>query len=145
ALVVPMPMPWTRRVYRGIDHAHVIAAGVARSVEAPLVRILIRRNGPPQATLSRSERLRRGSRGTRLRGAWRRSRREHPLAGAAVILVDDVATTGATLRAAARVLRSLGPSQVVGAVLAVANDPARRPGAVPAASGGIGRVGLFPD
>jgi predicted amidophosphoribosyltransferase len=121
-LVVPMPMPWQRRMYRGIDHAGAIAAGVARELRSPRCGLLVRANGPPQVSLSRSERARAGSRGLRLRrrlGGW-------PLDGLHVLLVDDVRTTGASLKAAARLLRPLKPERVVGAVLAVSDDRARR-------------------
>ena len=46
--------------------------------------------------------------------------------GADLILVDDVATTGASLRAATRLLKTLKPRSVTAAVLAVADDYARR-------------------
>ena len=121
-VVVPMPMPWARRFYRGIDHAGVIAAGVARELRAPLIPILRRANRPPQVTLVPSERRRSGSRGMAIRrrlGAW-------PIGGAHVVLVDDVCTTGSSLRAAARLLGTLKPARVICGVLAVSDSKARR-------------------
>ena len=125
-LVVPLPMPWQRRLYRGIDHARVVAAGVAVELDAPLISLLSKRNGPPQVSLPTSQRRRGGARGLRLRSiggvvpgaAWVR--------GATVVLVDDVCTTGATMRAAIRLVKTLKPARIIAAVLAVADDPARR-------------------
>jgi predicted amidophosphoribosyltransferase len=137
-IVVPMPMPWSRRAYRGMDHARIVAEAVAGRIDAPVVDALKRRGGRPQVALPRHDRVRAGGRGLGLRWAPR----PRP-AGRTVILVDDVRTTGSSLRAAGRLLRTLGPDRITAAVLAVADDPARRrrepPGRSPA--GGRVRVG----
>jgi ComF family protein len=121
AIVVPMPMPWQRRLYRGIDHARVIAAATARELRAPLASVLSRSHHTPQVARAPSERKRSGGRGLRVRfqlGGWR-------LQGAQVLLIDDVRTTGATLKAAVRLLRPLKPQRVVCAVLGVSDSQAR--------------------
>ena len=120
-LVVPMPMPWQRRVYRGVDHAGLIAAAAASELGVPQTRLLVMKNGPPQVSLGAGRRPRRGAR-LRLRKNAARS----SLDGRLVILVDDVRTTGASLNAAARLVRRLGPRRVIAGVLAVTDDPARR-------------------
>lgn len=123
-VVVPMPMPWLRRMHRGIDHASVIAAGVARELEAPVARILTKRIGPAQVSLSRSERRRNAARAMGVRRRWG----GWPVEGLDLLIVDDVRTTGASLRAAGRLLRPLKPDRVVGAVLSVADATTRRGG-----------------
>ena len=35
-VIVPMPMPWQRRIYRGIDHTLAIAAAAADQLHVPL-------------------------------------------------------------------------------------------------------------
>ncbi len=122
-IVVPMPMPWQRRVYRGIDHALAIAGATAAELRAPLLRVLAAANGTPQVALSSTDRLRRGGRGIRLRrrpGGWN-------LRDLQIVLVDDVRTTGASMQRAARVLlRRSRPTGVIAAVLAVSDERARR-------------------
>lgn len=120
-VVVPMPMPWQRRMYRGIDHARLIAAGAARRLEAPLLPMLSHDNGAPQVAVTATRRRRRGGRFALSRRARRLS-----LEGFTAILVDDVLTTGASLRRAARLIRRTGPVHVTAGVLAVTDDPGRR-------------------
>ncbi len=119
-VVIPMPMPWQRRLYRGIDHARVIASGAAALLGAPLLPILSRPNGPPQVALRAALRARAAA-SMRLRG-WAGSLR---LDGMTCVLVDDVRTSGATVRAASRLLRALGPDRLVAGFLAVADPPDR--------------------
>lgn len=126
AVVMPMPMPWPRRLYRGIDHARVIASGVARELEAPMILFLNKRNGPPQVSLPTSQRRRSGSRGLRVRSVGRFVPHAKWLRGATILLVDDVCTTGASVRAAARLLRPFKPERICAAVLGVSDDAARR-------------------
>jgi predicted amidophosphoribosyltransferase len=130
-LIIPMPMPWPRRMYRGIDHARIIAQGFARECGIPMLSLLAKKNGPPQVSMPVSQRRRSGSRGLNLRsiGDYRPGVRWAK--GADLVLVDDVCTTGASLRAATRLLRTLKPRCVIAAVLAVTDDSARRPRAEP--------------
>ncbi len=121
AVVVAVPMPWQRRLFRGVDHAHLIAGGVAARLGAPLLRPLVAANGPPQVGSSLIRRRRRRAR-LRLKRSWREVRLE----GRPVVLIDDVRTTGTSLAVAARLLRRLGPPSIVAGVVTVADDPARR-------------------
>ncbi|MGD9691659.1 MAG: ComF family protein [Phycisphaerales bacterium] len=98
-VIVPVPAHWTRRIARGVDHAGVIALGVGAELRAPVVQGLARRRGRSQRATPASGRSRNVSRAFIARVPARR------VSGATVILVDDVRTTGATLRACARALR----------------------------------------
>ncbi|MCZ6835751.1 MAG: phosphoribosyltransferase family protein [Planctomycetota bacterium] len=126
SIVVPMPMPWPRRMYRGIDHARVIAQGLSWECNIPMLSVLSKRNGPPQVSMPTSQRRRSGSRGLSMNSIRRFKPGARWLAGADLILVDDVTTTGASLRAATRLLRTLKPRTIMAAVVAVADDPSRR-------------------
>jgi len=123
AVIVPMPMPWQRRLYRGIDHAHVIASGVSAQLGVPIARVLSKTHGPPQVTLTSTDRQRLGGKNLRIRrrlGGW-------PLDGLHVLVVDDIRTTGTTMRRAVRLLRYLDapPAKIIAAVLAVSDPSAR--------------------
>ena len=109
--VVPVPLHWRRRRSRGYDQAALLARPMAEALGVPAVLRGLRRvrNTPSQVDLPHRERQQ------NIAGAfapWR-------LAGLArVLLIDDVRTTGATLRAASQALRAGGVSEVQSFVLA---------------------------
>jgi ComF family protein len=110
-LVVPVPLHWSRRLARGYNQAERIARPLADRLGLPLVPALRRsRATPAQSILNRSARL------TNIAGAFACSRSGDALAGRRVLLVDDVATTGATLDAAAHALKRAGAAMVVAVV-----------------------------
>lgn len=94
-VLVPIPTTLRRRTARGIDHALVITKGVRDVLRAPIVRALTREHRPAQAGLPARERARNVAGSMRLR-------RGVDLSGRLVVLVDDVLTTGATMREASR-------------------------------------------
>ena len=117
--VSSVPLHWRRRLERGYDQAALIAAGVARRTGLPYRPTLIRvRATPPQA--ARSARDRRAN----VRDAFRcRVRLASQIHQARILLVDDVATTGATLDAASRALKGAGAARVTGLVAAQVPRP----------------------
>jgi ComF family protein len=111
AIVVPVPLHWRRRMARGFDHAWLLAVHACTLAKLPPPVAALRRTraSPPQSTLPAAQRW------SNVRGAFAVRR---DLAGRAVILVDDVVTTGATMAAAARALRAGGARAVLGVALA---------------------------
>jgi ComF family protein len=102
--VVPVPLHPKRLRQRGFNQAELLARGLGTPMAAWLTRV---RDTPPQVALP--EARRHGN----VRAAFavtRSGRREAP--GAVVVLVDDVATTGATLDACARALMEAGAAEV---------------------------------
>jgi predicted amidophosphoribosyltransferase len=114
-IVVPVPMPALRRWARGIDHAGVVARAVAQELRLPCRHALRQGLGGTQVGWER--RARRLAREDGRFGV--RPRVGAQLAGAHVLLVDDVRTTGATLAAASRALRGAGVARVTAAVISV--------------------------
>ena len=114
ALVTPVPLHWRRRLTRGYNQAERIARPLAARLGLPYRPLLRRRRAtPPQTALPRTDRL------ANLHSAFA-PRRGAPAAlrGRAVLLIDDVATTGATLNAAAAVLKQAGAAAVLAVVAA---------------------------
>ena len=110
-LVVPVPLSRERLRERGYNQAAEIARHVARERRARLeLTIVIReRDTRAQADLPWSDRAR------NVRGAFRC---ERSLDGAAIAVVDDVMTTGATLDELAATLKRAGAARVVNWVVA---------------------------
>lgn len=107
--------PTTRahRRTRGFDHAAALARRVAGELDLPARPLLTRVDVTAQT--GRAARDRR--RGPRL------ALRPGAVVAETVVLVDDVVTTGATLTAAARVLRAHGARTIVAAAVARTPPP----------------------
>ena len=103
ACTVPVPLHPSRRRHRGFNQS----ADLAKHLGLPVVHALRRvRATATQADLPASQRHR------NVRGAFAVTRVGYALAGAAILLVDDVSTTGATLDACARALKAAGVAEV---------------------------------
>lgn len=117
-LVVPVPLHWRRRLWRGFNQSELLARPLARRLGIEVRNVLRRtRHTATQASLIPSERR------INVSGAFAL---KDPAAvrGKRILLVDDVLTTGATVGAASRVLRAGGARHV--AVLTLARVD-RRP------------------
>ena len=112
-VVVPVPLHPTRLVERGFNQAALLGRPLAGRLGAAFeARALTRiKATEAQATLSREVRQR------NVRGAFE-VRQRHSLANRCVLLVDDVATTGATLAEAAIAVHAANARIVHAVVLA---------------------------
>ena len=109
--VVPVSLHPSRVFDRGYDQARLLAECIADSVQLPLhVAVHRIRAGVPQRTLDRP------ARAANVRGAY--VAEAGALRGRHVALIDDVATTGATLGAAAEAARAAGARAVRGYTVA---------------------------
>jgi ComF family protein len=123
-VAVPVPLHWRRLRQRGFNQAD----DLARSIGLPVARVLRRiRATAPQVELPADARLH----NVRDAFAWKNAPRVFArswvtVTGLVVVLVDDVATTGATLDACARVLKAAGAGEVR-AITAARVEHARRP------------------
>ena len=111
-LVLPIPLAPQRLRMRGFNQALLLAQALAPArVQAGL--LLRTHDTPAQSGLDRARRLRNLARAFAVEPLCAAQ-----LAGRQVLLVDDVMTTGATLEAAAAVLRQAGAARVTALVLA---------------------------
>ena len=114
AIIIPIPLHHRRQRKRGFNQSYLLARFLSghtgHALDTHLTRIRARR---PQHTLNRAERL------TNMLGVFRYT------GGAApdtVLLIDDIATTFATLDAAAQELKKHG-TKAVHALVIAKNDP----------------------
>ncbi len=120
-LLLPVPLSSERLQERGYNQAWELGRQLGRMMKIPArADVLLRvHQTATQADLSRTQRQQ------NLRGAFMvPPRAAGPLQGSAVALVDDVMTTGATVREAARVLLQSGAASVDVWVLARTPAPA---------------------
>lgn len=104
-IVVPIPMHKSKQQQRGYNQADLLARAFCRATRLPLnSQGLVRtRATDAQFGLSPDEREQNLANAFQLGSAWMHRRPQH-----AVVLLDDIYTTGATTRAAVQVLRHHG-------------------------------------
>jgi ComF family protein len=119
-LLVPVPLHSARQRERGFNQSALLAAGLAGELgrengghDLAILAGCLRRHRAtrPQTGLSVAARR------ENLRGAFEVAKPEQ-VRRRAIVLVDDVMTTGATISACARVLRRAGAACVLGITLA---------------------------
>jgi ComF family protein len=114
-LVIPVPLHWRRRWWRGYNQSAALAMGMAEILHRPCILGQLRRiRATPYQTRQSLE-----GRRDNVRGAFRCRGR---LDGRCVLLVDDVFTTGSTASEAAGALKEVGAARVVVAVLTRAHS-----------------------
>jgi ComF family protein len=106
-VIVPVPLSGRHERQRGYNQALLLARGLGQFSRAPVVNVLKRTTQGKAQSLTNDAALRRAN----VRNAFAVAKRAD-IADRHVLLVDDVATTGATLDACAQVLLDAGASKV---------------------------------
>lgn len=101
-----IPATKSARRRRGFDHMALIAEELAHLLSLPCARLLLEPKATDQRILGRS--ARRQNMEGRFHAAPSEEDGEGPASGGNVLLIDDVFTTGATMRDAERALRACG-------------------------------------
>ena len=114
--MIPVPLHPQKQAARGFNQSELLAASISRAITLPQRPDLIQRIRPtqPQAQLNRVQRLQNVADAFAPRSGAR-------LHGETILLIDDVATTGATLRACAQVLQRMGAGDIWALTVARAN------------------------
>lgn len=115
-VLVPVPVHPSRRRIRGFNQAELLARHVGRQLQIPVCPKGLKRAKKtlPQKELNQEERLQ------NLRQAFVPG--ILPEGVKTVLLVDDIYTTGSTLEACARVLKSMGAEKIYGLTLCVGHN-----------------------
>lgn len=119
-LFVPVPLHWSRRLFRGYNQSLVLA----KKLKHPTAKIntgLVRIRYTKFQTSFDDPKTIMAKRAANVAGAFA-VRRGHRFAGRSVCLVDDIKTSGATLNECAKTLKDAGASKVFALVLAVAGQ-----------------------
>lgn len=112
-----VPLSRAKRRARGFNQAEVLAQGLAERVGVPFVRALRR----TRETSVQGSQASHAARAANVAGAFVHTRSARRIHGRRVLLVDDVMTSGATLRECARALRRAGAREVEAFVCARAS------------------------
>ena len=112
--VVPVPLHKNREWKRGFNQAAVLGAHVSNAFHLPTIaKNLVRVKETPAQADQKDYALREKN----IEGAFHVERPDE-FKGKNIILVDDVTTSGATIREAVRVLKSAGAKKIIAAVVA---------------------------
>lgn len=105
-VIIPIPLHWQRKNWRGFNQAEIIGQDLSKRLGLSFFEALIRtKNTTPQAHLKSAERHK------NIRGAFTLNPKFETV-NSNVILVDDVWTTGSTLRECCYVLKKGGAKKV---------------------------------
>ena len=115
-VVVPLPTIGRHVRQRGLDHTGRLAREVARRMGWECRRVLGRAKDTVQVGAKKAVREEQAKRAYEVSGKVE--------AGEVYLLVDDVWTTGASMRAAAEVMRMTGATRLMGVVLATGRPKA---------------------
>ena len=115
--LVPVPLHKLKERERGYNQSESLCQGIAEVLHRPVVSSLVKRlkNTVSQTHLSAEER------NQNVGDAFEVSPLKRNLVeGKALLIVDDVITTGSTIQSVARVLKSAGAARVIAASAAIA-------------------------
>ncbi|MEK7571524.1 MAG: ComF family protein [Patescibacteria group bacterium] len=112
-LLVPIPLHISRFRMRGYNQSQILARGIGKRLHVPVADILTRvRNTQTQIGQTKAER------DENMKGAFGLKKGIQIPSNVSILLVDDVCTSGATLKEAAKVLKRTGVKTVWGITFA---------------------------
>ena len=105
--IVPIPLHWSRFAKRGFNQAHEMAKIISRESGKPVVQLIKRvRRTKYQAGLAQDLRT------SNVQSAFDLHGDETQFRGKHILLIDDLMTTGSTIKAAAKKLYKVKPASI---------------------------------
>lgn len=110
SFIIPVPIHFLKKWRRGFNQSEIMANIMGKKLGVPAVRALKRRRWtPPQSGMAGDK-----TRSLNVKGCFSLSRRAAAIPRkSALIILDDVVTSGGTIKEAARALRPLHPYQII--------------------------------
>jgi len=115
--VVPVPLHGVKLRERGYNQSEKICSGISMAIGLPVVQRALRktRHTPSQTALKLHQRE------ANVKGVFNVTREKGKIIrGASILLVDDVLTTGATLRSCAHAMKTAEADSIFCATIAIA-------------------------
>ena len=111
-IVVPVPIHWRKESIRGYNQAYLLAKPIAMAINTPIIKNSLVKSTwtKEQNTLSAYERKK------NLLGSFKVKKREK-IQGKRILLVDDIITTGSTIKICSEVLVEAGAKEVTALTL----------------------------
>lgn len=117
AVIIPVPLHRTKRRERGFNQAEYLGRGIAEALGIPMLPRAVRR----AVYTSSQTKLDSAQRAKNVEGVFRLGKCfDVRLRGKTILLVDDVITTGATIRSCAMTLREAKPAAIIACAAALA-------------------------
>ncbi len=111
--LMPVPLFWFKKIRRTYNQAELLCEIVSQESSIPVANALIRvKNTKTQTKLDHKKRQ------ENVRNAFV-LRKEIDITGKKILVIDDVMTTGATIKECARILKSAGAEKVYSLVSAI--------------------------
>jgi ComF family protein len=106
--IVPVPLHWTRYAARGFNQADIIAQSISKVMGKPVIPAVCRsKKTAYQASLSVGQREKNVAQAFSLNNEYRNF-----IEGKKILIVDDLFTTGSTIKSIASVLHEAGAASV---------------------------------
>lgn len=113
-LFIPVPLHWTRFAWRGYNQAEIIAKHIGKRLNIPTLNIVKRTHRTAfQSKLDSQQRQKNVEMAFEIKSKYIVN---NPIKGKNIVIIDDLFTTGATIKSVARSLSKLEPASICVAV-----------------------------